>query len=92
MIINGSIGTVLNIQSHSKDGSASGTVYMKFQDKKAGNKYKVVCLGGVLKQYVAITVKTKSFHLAKKDNISVKREQFPSVTAHAFAQTEPPLI
>ena len=39
-LINGSIGTVINIQSRSKDGPASGTIYVKFEDEKAGNKFK----------------------------------------------------
>ena len=30
----------------------------KFEDEKAGNKYKDVCLRCEFKQYVAITVKT----------------------------------
>ena len=83
-LINGSIGTVINIQSRSKDGPASGTIYVKFEDENAGNKYKDARLRGELKQCVAINVKTNSFPLAKKDNVRVERKQFPLVTAHAL--------
>ena len=83
-LINGSIGTVISIQSRSQDGPASGTIYVKFEDEKAGNKYKDARLRGELKQCVPITVQTNTFPLAKKDNVRVERKQFPLVTAHAL--------
>ena len=55
-----------NIQIRLKNGPASGTMYVKFEDEKAGNKYKDAHLCGELKQCVAITVKTNSYPLAKK--------------------------
>ena len=74
----------MNIQSRLQDGPASGTIYVKFDDEKAGNKYKDARLRGELKQCVPITVQTNTFPLAKKDNVRVERKQFPLVTAHAL--------
>ena len=59
-------------------------LYVKFEDEKAGNKYKDARLRGELKQCVPITVQTNTFPLAKKDTVRVERKQFPLVTAHAL--------
>ena len=83
-LINGSIGTVINIQSRLQEGPASGTIYVKFEDEKAGSKYKDVRLRGDLKQCVPITVRTNKFPLARSNNVWVERKQFPLVTAHAL--------
>ena len=54
------------MQSLSKDRPAAGTIYVKFEDERAGNKYKDARLRGEHKQYVAITVKKINFLLLKK--------------------------
>ena len=83
-LINGSIGTIVYIQSHLQTGPASGTIYVKFEDEIAGNKYKDKRLPGELKHCVPISVQTKTFPVAKKDNVRIERKQFPLVTAHAL--------
>ena len=84
-LINGSIGKILHIQSSVQSGTASGTIYVKFDDKTAGSKYKDVRLRGDLKQCVAITVHTNEFEYGRgRKNLYAERKQFPLVLAHAL--------
>ena len=59
-------------------------MYMKFEDEKAGNKYKDARLRGELKQCLPVTVQANTFPYMKKGNVRVERKRFPLVTAHAL--------
>ena len=82
-LINGSIGTVVYIQSSVQNGMASGTIYVKFDDPDAGNSHKNARLRGELKQCVPITVYTNKFRYGP-NHLWVERKQFPLVLAHAL--------
>ena len=62
-LISGSIGTVkhLNIRSN----SLCSTIYVKFDDPKAGNSMKDRRLQNELKECLPITARTKKFPLKK---------------------------
>ena len=81
-LINGSIGTVVYINSSVQNGIASGTIYVKFDAPDAGNTYKNSRLRGELKECVPISTHTNEFQHVR--NIWVERKQFPLVLAHAL--------
>ena len=85
-LINGSIGTVIHIQSRRLNGTASGTIYVKFDDEKAGNKLKDNRLRGELKHCVPVSVIHKEFQYKNKKGTKIRaeRKQFPLVLAHAI--------
>ena len=60
-LINGSIGTVKHLGRGSKP--LCSTVYVKFDDPKAGNSLKDRRLCGELKECVTITARAKRFPL-----------------------------
>ena len=62
-LINGSIGTVKHLNRRSKP--LCSTVYVKFDDPKAGNSLKDGRLRGELKECVSITARAKRFSLKK---------------------------
>ena len=82
-LINGSIGTVVHIESRVQCGKASGVIYVKFEED-VGKTYKNSRLRGELKNCVPITVTNKKFFIGKKSNIWVERKQFPLALAHAL--------
>ena len=82
-LINGSIGTVkhLNIRSN----SLCSTIYVKFDDPKAGNSMKDRRLQNELKECVPITARTKKFPLKKgKITVIAERKPFPLILGHAI--------
>ena len=81
-LINGSIGTVMHIESRVQNGTASGAIYVKFDDQDVGKTYKNSCLRGELKNCVPITVRTNQF-MYGRGNVWIERKQFPLVLAHA---------
>ena len=62
-LINGSIGTVKQLDRRSKP--LCSTIYVKFDDPKAGNSMKDRRLRGELKECVPITARAKKFPLKK---------------------------
>ena len=83
ILINGSIGTVKHLDKRLK--SLFSTIYVNFDDPKAGNSLKVRRLHGQLKECVPITAKTKRFPLKKgKSTVISERKQFPLILGHAI--------
>ena len=62
-LINGSVGTVKHLNRRSKP--LCSTVYVKFDDSKAGNSLRDRMLRGELKECVPITARAKRFLLKK---------------------------
>ena len=82
-LINGSIGTVKHLDRRSKP--LCSTIYVKFDDPKAGNSMKDRRLRGELKECVPITATAKRFPLKKgKSTVIVERKQFPLILGHAY--------
>ena len=91
-LCNGSEGTVKYIHLRTTISSAKhgGTIYVLFDDEKAGNQRKSNSLPDELQGCVPITVKTKKFIYVppggKKrfdNSIQCERKQFPLLLAHA---------
>ena len=83
-LINGSIGTVKHLQMKA-DKPLLGTIYVKFDDRNAGNSLKDRRLRGELKECVPITATTKRFPFKKgKTTITAQRKQFPAILGHAI--------
>ena len=82
-LINGSIGTVKHLHKRSKP--LCSTIYVKFDDPKAGNSMKDRRLRGELKECVPITATAKRFPLKKgKSTVIAERKQFPLILGHAI--------
>ena len=82
-LINGSIGTVKHLDRRSKP--LCSTIYVKFDDPKAGNSMKDRRLRGELKECVPVTARAKSFPLKKgKSTVVAERKQFPLILGHAI--------
>ena len=92
-LCNGSEGTVKYIHIRTTISSAKhgGTIYVKFDHEKAGNKRKSNALPGELRECVPIVALSKQFSYAPpggknryKNAIRCERKQFPLVLAHAI--------
>ena len=84
-LINGLMGTVMVIDRLRNNKTASGIIYIKFDDIKAGNKLKDRRLRGELKECVPIQPVAKRFSYKKnRGTIVVERKQFPLILAHAI--------
>ena len=83
-LINGSVGTVVYVQSSLQNRTASGVIYVKFEDETAGNSFKNQRLRGDLKHCVPISVISKRFLYERRRDIWVERKQFPLVLCHAL--------
>ena len=82
-LINGSIGTVKDLDRRSKP--LCNTIYVKFDDLKAGNSLKDIGFFGELKEYVPITARGKRFPLKKrKSTVIAERKQFLLILGHAI--------
>ena len=82
-LINGSIGTVKHLDRRSKP--LCSTIYVKFDDPKAGNSMKDRRLCGELNECVPINARAKRFPLKKrKSTVIVERKQFPLILGHAY--------
>ena len=82
-LINGSIGTVKHLDRRSKP--LCNTIYVKFDDLKAGNSLKDIGFCGELKEYVPIIVRGKRFPLKKrKSTVIAERKQFLLILGHAI--------
>ena len=85
-LINRSVGTVKHLDRRSKP--LCSTLYVKFDDPKAGNSMKDRRLHGELKECVPITARAKKFPLKKgKSTVIAEGKQFPlilglAITAH----------
>ena len=92
-LCNGSEGTVKYIHIRTTISSANdgGTIYIKFDNEKSGDKRKSNSVPEELRECVPITVKGKRFAYAPKSQrkgqktaIQCERKQFPIVLAHAI--------
>ena len=82
-LINGSIGTVKHWDRRSKP--LCSTIYVKFDDPKAGNSMKDRRLCGEFKVCVPITVRAKWFPLKKgKSTVVAETKQFPLTLGYAI--------
>ena len=82
-LINRSIGTVKHLDRRSKP--LCSTIYVKFDDPKAGNSMKDRRLRGELNECVPITARAKKFPLKKgKSTVIAERKQFPLILGHAI--------
>ena len=82
-LINSSIGTIKHLNKRSKP--LCNTIYVKFDDPKAGNSLKDGRLRGELKECVPITAITKRFPLKKgKSTVFAEQKQFPLILDHAI--------
>ena len=82
-LISDSIGTVKHLDRRSK--LLCSTIYVKFDDPKAGNSLKVGRLRGELKECVPITARAKRFPLKKgKSNVIAERKQFLLILSFAI--------
>ena len=82
-LINGSIGTVKHLYKKSKP--LCSTIYVKFDDPKAGNSMKDRRLRGELKECVPITDKAKRFPLKKgKSFVVAEGKHFSLILGHAI--------
>ena len=81
-LINGSVGRVKHLDRRSQP--LCSTVYVKFDDPKAGNSLKDRRLRGELKECRPITAREKRFPLKKgKSTVIAERKQFPLILGHA---------
>ena len=82
-LINGSIGTVKHFNRISKP--LCSTIYVKFDDPKAGNSMKDRRLRGELKECVPITARAKRFPLKKgKSTAIAERKHIPLILGHGI--------
>ena len=82
-LINGSLGLVKHLDRRSKP--LSSTIFVKFDDPKAGNSLKYRRLCGELKECVPITARAKRFPLKKeKSTVIAERKQFSLILGHAI--------
>ena len=82
-LINSSIKTVKQLDRRSK--LLCSTIFVKFDDRKAGNSLKDWRLRGELKECVPITARAKRFHLKKgKSTPIAERKQFLLIIGHAI--------
>ena len=80
-LISGSIGTVKHLDRRSKP--LCSTIYVKFDDPKAGNSMKGRRFRGELKECVPITARAKRFPLKRgKSTVIAERKQFPLIVGH----------
>ena len=83
-LINGSIGTVKYCHFN-RNHPLLGTIYVKFDDPKAGNSLKDNRLCDELKECVPISAVVKQFPFTKgKTMINVQRKQYPGILGHAI--------
>ena len=83
-LINGSIGTV-KYCNFSCNHPLLGSIYVKFDDPKAGNSLKDNRLRDELKECVPISAVVKQFPFTKgKTMINVQRKQYPGILGHAI--------
>ena len=81
-LINACIGTVKHLYRRSKP--LYSTIYVKFDDAKAGNFMKDKRLRGELKKCVPITARAKRFPLKKEKSTAIaERKQFPLIIGQA---------
>lgn len=76
-LVNGSIGTIENISMSNSD-PLRGTLYIKFDNPKAGNALKN---NRINPNWVPIVAVVQSFRCG---NINYQRKQFPGILAHAI--------
>ena len=82
-LINGSIGTVKHIDRRSKP--LCSTIYVKFDDPKAGNSLKDRSLLGELKECLPIAIRAKRLPLKKgKSTVIAERKQFLLILGHTI--------
>ena len=82
-LINGPIVKVKHLDI--RLNSLCSTIYVKFDDPKAGNSMKDGRLRNELKGCVPITARTKIFPLEKgKITVIAERKQFPLILGHAI--------
>ena len=82
-LINSSIGTVKHLDWRLKP--LCSTVYVKFDEPKAGNSLKDRRLRGELKECVSITARAKRCPLKKGKSIVIaERKQFQLILGHAI--------
>ena len=82
-LINGSIGTIKHVYFNPRN-NLEGTIYVQFDDPKAGSMRKVKCRDE-RKEWVQINAMTKSFPYTRgKTTVTVQRRQYPGVIAHAI--------
>ena len=82
-LINGSIGTVKYLDRRLKQLCI--TIYVKFDDPKAGISLKDRRLCGELKECVPITARAKRFPFKKgKRTVIAERKQFPLIFRNAI--------
>ena len=82
-LINGSLGTLKHLDRRSKPHCS--TIYVKFDDPKAGNSLKDRRLCGELKECVSITARAKRFPLKKgKSTVIAERKQYLLILGHAI--------
>ena len=87
-LINGSIGKVKHLDRRSKP--LCSTVYVEFDDPKAGNSLKDRRLCGELKQCVPIIARAKRFPLKEgKSTAIAEGKQFPLILGHAITVRKP---
>ena len=80
-LINGSLGTIKHLDRRSKP--LCSTIYVKFDDPKAGDSMRDRRLRGELKECVPITARAKRFPLKKgKSTVVAERKQFPLIHGH----------
>ena len=81
-LFNGSIVTLKQLDVRSKP--LCSTIYVKFDDPKAGNSLNDWRLCGELKECVPITVRAKRFPLRKgKSTVIAERKHFILILGHA---------
>ena len=81
-LINSSIGTVTYIHKRSKP--LCSTIFLNFDDPKAGNSLKDRRLPGELKEFVSITIRAKRFPLKKGRNTVIAERKFLLIRAHTI--------
>ena len=82
-LINSSIGTVTYIHKRSKP--LCSTIFLNFDDPKAGNSLKDRRLPGELKECVSITIRAKRFLLKKgRNTVIAERKQLLLIRAHTI--------
>ena len=83
-LINGSIGTVKRLCITDRN-PLLGTIYVKFDDEKAGTSLKNRRLRGELKECIPIKAMIKPFpYYRGKSRVTVQRKQYPGILAHAI--------
>lgn len=87
-LINGAIGTIVHIHRQQASTKPSGVIFVRFDDKKAGNNKKSDRRRHELKDCVPIEVVSEQFSVSNNKNkysaLTGERQQFPLTAAHAM--------